>query len=163
MLIRPNARAPPSEIFDLNQSIKNFGGNTMQYIYKTVTGNVIVELDERWHEILSADDYKEFKQERSHTRPDHKYAPGEPISLDAGESTDDWLVFSTLTSYKAVELKVDLEMALETLTPLQRRYFVMSRIWGYYYSEIGRSEGKAKMTVCEVVLAAEKKIKHFMR
>jgi len=27
MFIRPNARAPPSKIFDWNHAIKNFGGN----------------------------------------------------------------------------------------------------------------------------------------
>ena len=159
-----NARAPPFKIFDSPYPIKNLGGNTVKsYIYKTATGNVIVELDESWHDILTTEDHEDFNQERSHTRPDHKYAPGEPVSLNAGESTDDWLVFSTLTSYKAVELKVDLEMALETLTPLQRRYFVMNRIWGYKTTEIARFESKAQPTVFEVIMMAEKKIRDFLR
>jgi len=34
MPITPKARAPPSEIFDLNDSIKNFGGNEMQNWHK---------------------------------------------------------------------------------------------------------------------------------
>jgi len=133
------------------------------YIYKSATGNVIVELDESWHNILTAEDHHEFNQERRHRRNDHKYARGTPILMGAEESADDWLVFSTDESLKAVELKVDLEMALKALTARQRRYFVLNRMWGYSYAEIGRSEGKSKMTICEVVLTAEKKIRNFMK
>ena len=133
------------------------------YIYETVTGNVVVELDESWFDILNIEDGKEFKKERSHTRPDHKYAPGEPISFNADDSTDDWLVFSTLTCYKAVELKVDLEMALKTLTPLQRRYFIMNRIWGYSSHEIARLERKWQTAIFKPIVQAEKKIKNFFR
>ena len=135
----------------------------MKYIYKTATGNVIVELDESWHEILSTEDRDEFNQERRHTRNDHKYARGTPILMGAQESADDWLVFSMDESLKAVELKVDLEIALKALTPLQRRYFVLNRMWGYSYAEIGGFEGKSKMTICGIVLAAERKIKNFMK
>ena len=133
------------------------------YIYKTVTGDVIVELDEYWHKILSVEDHDEFNQNRCHTRSDHKYAPGVPMLIDGEESADDWFMFNTDTSYRAVELKVDFEMALKALTILQRKYFVLNRIWGYSYSEIGNAESKSKMTICEIVLTAEKKIRRFMK
>ena len=133
------------------------------YIYKTLTGNIPVELDEKWHDWLTEADETQQKQERRHSRSDHKYAPGEPISLNADNSLDDWLVFSTLTSYKAIELKIDLEMALETLTALQRRYFALNRICGYSNSEIARTEKKDESAIRRSVEGAEKKIKLFMR
>jgi len=133
------------------------------YIYKTATGNVIVELDESWHELLTAEDKDEVNQERRHTRNDHKYARGTPILMGDEESADDWLVFSTDESLKAVELKVDLEMALKTLTALQRRYFVWNRMWGYSTHEIAHFEGKWQKAISKPILQAEKKIKDFMR
>ena len=133
------------------------------YIYKTATGNVIVELDERWHELLTAEDKDETNKERRHTRNDHKYARGTPILLGDEESADDWLVFSTDESLKAVELKVDLEMALKTLTALQRRYFVWNRMWGYSTHEIARFEGKWQKAISKSIVQAEKKIRDFMR
>ena len=135
----------------------------MQYIYKTATGKVIVELDESWHDILDTEDRHEFNQERRHRRNDHKYARGTPILMGAEESADDWLVFSIDERLKAVELKVDLEMALKTLSALQRRYFVLNRMWGYTTSEIARLEGKAQPSIFKAISSAEKKIKNFMR
>ena len=132
-----------------------------KYIYKTTTGNVAIQLDAYWCDMLNSADHDEFNQNRCHIRNDHKYAPGEPIQL--GESVEDWLVFSMDKSYKAVELKIDLEMALKTLTLLQRKYFTLNRIWGYSYAEIAGFDGKSKMTICEIVITAEKKIRSFMK
>ena len=133
------------------------------YTYETLDGDITIEVDEKWHEWLTESD-KEFElQDRSHTRPDHKYAPGAPVSLDTADSLDDWLVFSALTSYAAVELKIDLELALELLTPLQRRYFIMNRLRGLPTREIARREGKWQTAIMAPVLQADKKIKKFFR
>ena len=135
----------------------------MKYTYETLDGSIAIEVDEKWHEWLSEADKLERNQERKHHRADHKYACGTPLSLDALTHAEDWLVLHTTTSYAAVELKIDLEIALETLTELQRRYFILSRMHGYSYSEIARSEGKSRMSICETVLAAEGKIKKHLR
>lgn len=133
------------------------------YTYKTLDGDVTIEVDDVWYEWLDAKDKEELDQERSHVRPDHKYAPGTPISFDAHDSLDDWLVFSTMTCYRAVELKIDLEMALERLTPLQRRYFIMNRLQGRTLSEIAETFGKQASTIMRLVEVAERKIKNFMK
>ena len=132
-----------------------------QYIYETLEGNIAIEVDEKWYDWLTEADKAEANQERSHSRPDHKYAPGEPVSLDVEDSLDDWLVFSALTSYAAVELKVDLERALESLTPLQRRYFIMNRLQGCSSHAIARLEGKAQPVIFRAIMFAERKIKNF--
>ena len=44
-----------------------------QYIYETLDGNVTIEVDEKWYDWLTEADKAEFNQERSHSRPDHRY------------------------------------------------------------------------------------------
>jgi len=161
LLMPYNARAPPSNLlYNPNQILEDI---MKEYIYNAVDGKIDVKLDNFWRALLTARDKEEFNQERSHTRADHKYASGSPISLNANDNADDWLVFSSDASYKTVELKIDLERALKTLTSLQRRYFVLNRLWGYSYSEIAGFESKSKMTICEIVITAEKKIKNFLK
>jgi|GEM_PF-2468630 len=135
----------------------------MNYIYKTAVGNISVELDEKWFDILASEDKNEANQERRHTRSDHKYAKGTPILIGDEESADDWLVFGIDTSYKAMDLKIDLEMAIKYLTPLQSRYFVMNRMWGYTTSDIARFEGKSQPVIYEAIRQAQKKIKIFFK
>ena len=131
------------------------------YTYKTLDGNLTIEIDDKWHAWLTEADYIENNQERSHRRDDHKYACGRPMSLNSVDSADDWLVFNQITSYTAVELRVDLETAMETLTDLQRRYFIMNRIIGYSSHEIASLEDKRQSTVHKTILQAEKKIKSY--
>ena len=135
----------------------------MNYIYKTAVGNISVELDEQWFAVLTSEDKEEANRERRHTRSDHKYAKGTPIQLGDEESADDWLVFGIDTSYKAVDLKIDLEMAMKTLTPLQSRYFVLNRMWGFTTSNIARLEGKSQPVIYEAIGQAQKKIKIFFK
>ena len=129
----------------------------MNYTYKTAVGNISVELDEKWFSLLTSEDKEETNRERRHTRSDHKYAKGTPIQLGDEESADDWLVFGIDTSYKAVDLKIDLEVALKSLTLMQSRYFVLNRMWGYSGREIARLEGKSQTTIAETIVQAQKK------
>ena len=87
------------------------------YTYKTLSGDITIKVDEKWHEWLTEEDKDENNQNRKHYRTDHKYSLGSPLSLDALDRAEDWLVFNTINSYAAVELRLDFEMALETLTP----------------------------------------------
>ena len=130
----------------------------MKYTYETLDGSIAIEVDEKWHAWLTEADKLERNQERRHHRADHKYAQGAPLSLDA----EDWLVLHTTTSYAVVELKIDLEIALETLTELQRRYFILSRMHGYSSHEIAKFEGKSQKTIHESICQAERKIRLFL-
>ena len=130
------------------------------YTYETVTGPVTIEVDEHWYNALLEFDAEETNNDRSHSRADHKYAPGEPVSLESLEYEGESLADSN-DDISLVELKVDLERALVTVTPLQRRYYVMSRLHGYSVAEVARLHGKDRTTIREAVKAADKKVKKF--
>ena len=105
-------------------------------------------------------DYGVWLSERKHLRPDHKYAPGIPISMDSISHANDWLVGRS-DEIAHVDFSVDLELALATLTEIQRRYFVLVRMEGFSFAEVARLEEKVESTVFRTVKAAEKKLKKF--
>jgi len=130
------------------------------YTYHTATEPVKIEIDEEWAARLNKADVEEIRANRSHTRADHKYAPGEPISFDSLDYFGEWFT-DRGDNMEAVKLSLDLERALALLTDLQRQYFIMNRLEGYSCAEIARREGKHKVTVLDIVEAAEKKIKKY--
>ena len=130
------------------------------YIYESVTGPVEIEVDEYWENLLKAEDTGEENAERKHNRPDHKYALGEPLSLEDLWLEGEW--FSDRDSgIEDAEFFMDLGRALQSLSDLQRRYFILSRIQGYGHTEISISDSKDRTTVREVLRAADKKIKKY--
>ena len=130
------------------------------YTYNTATGPVSIEVDEKWRQFLMEADAAEANNNRCHTRADHKYAPGEPVSLDSLEYEGEWFADRS-GNIESAEFSADLERALETLTDLQRRYFVMARLEGYSYAEIARIFGKTEATVRGALKAADRKMKLF--
>ncbi|MCL2222866.1 MAG: hypothetical protein FWC20_08800 [Oscillospiraceae bacterium] len=105
-------------------------------------------------------DYRMWLDERRHIRSDHKYAVGSPVSYEdsshgVGFCNGNGEVFA------GIEFSADLKKALAALTELQRRYFVLNRIQGYFCSEIGRIDGKDESTIRESLRVADKKIKSF--
>ncbi len=52
------------------------------YHYDSVTESIEIDIDQSWAEILKEMDEAEQLNERKHVRPDHKYAPGVPLSLE---------------------------------------------------------------------------------
>jgi len=131
-----------------------------RYTYESVTGPVKIEIDQEWAEILQGEDTDEQRAERKHVRPDHKYAPGTPLSLESLDYEGAWFEDRN-NVISGAELSMDLERALRPLTELQRRYFKLTRIKGYSFAEIARFDGKDQSTVREVMKAAEKKVIHF--
>ena len=129
-----------------------------KYTYDTATGPVEIDTDEHWAALLKAEDICEQNAGRKHMRPDHKYAPGEPVSLDGLQYEGEWFE-DRGDEFGAVELSADLERAMRSLTDLQRRYFILNRLKGHSYAEIARREGKHKVTVIGIVEASEKKLK----
>ena len=131
-----------------------------KYTYQTATGFVDIEIDEQWAALLKSEDTDEQNEGRKHTRPDHKYTPGQPLSLDSLQYEGEWQE-DRCDKIGEVELTADLEQALRSLTELQRRYFILNRLQGFTCAEIARREGKQKMTVLEIVKAAEIKLRKY--
>lgn len=128
-----------------------------KYTYHTAMGDVEIKISKKWKKLLEQIDSDELTAERKHTRSDHKYAPGEPISLESllyeGEplaSFNDYIA--------ATELAVDIMRALRLLSETQRRYFIMRRIKGLKYKEIAALEGRQTSTIFRLVESATRKI-----
>lgn len=132
-----------------------------KYTHQTATGPVEIDVDPHWEAILKAEDAKEERNNRKHSRVDHKYAPCAPLSLESLYQEGAWFADKNDCIEKAT-FWIDLERAMETLTELQRRYFVMTRLEGYTCAEIARLECKDESTIRETVASAKKKIRtHF--
>jgi len=132
-----------------------------KYTYESVTGAIEIEVDESWAAILAAEDEAERKAERRHRRHDHKYAPGAPLSIDGLLYEGEWLAGSD-NSISMVEVSVDLEKALQMLTSLQRRYFILNQIEGLSYAEIARLDGKDEATIRKHLKLALVVMKNFV-
>lgn len=130
------------------------------YKYNTATGPVTIEIEPSWAEMLTDADAEEAKSNRRHKRSDHKYAPGEPVSLDSADCDDGWLA-NRNNDIADVEFFLDMEKAMATLSDLQQRYFILNRLKGYSYAEIARLDGKHKSTVQRLTESAAEKIKKF--
>lgn len=131
-----------------------------KYIYQTATGPVEIDVNTYWGELLKMEDALEELNDRKHSRPDHKYAPCAPLSLESLNYEGAW--FEKIEDHiAAAELIIDLVRVLARLTELQRRYFIMARVEGYSYVDIGKYEGKDPSTIQRIVAAAEKRIRKY--
>ena len=81
------------------------------------------KVNEQWLTILRAEDKRERTSERKHSRANHKYALGAPLSLDALVYEGDWLT-NPRNCIAEIKTKADWEATLSTLTELQQRCFV---------------------------------------
>ena len=132
-----------------------------KYVYYTATESIEIEVENSWAAQLVAEDIREQNSERKQKRPDHKYAPGTPISIDSFQFEGLWIA-DRCDAFRAVDFSLDLTKALLHLTALQRRYYILTRVDGYSFAEIARQDGKLRGTVYSTVKAAEEKLrKHF--
>ena len=129
-----------------------------KYTYESVTGHIEIEISGEWAAILAAEDKAELNNERRHRRYDHKYAPGEPLSIQSLQYEGEWIADAD-EGIRMVEASADLDRALMALTELQRRYFTMNRLEGYSYTEIARLEGKNESTVRRLTESAAERVK----
>jgi hypothetical protein len=105
-------------------------------------------------------DYRVWLNERKHRRPDHKYAPGTPAAIDAVDPNGAW-ISGGRGGLDEVEFQADLEVALATLTELQRFCFVEVYLNDRAYTDVAKHCGKHHSTIQESVKAASAKIKNY--
>jgi RNA polymerase sigma factor (sigma-70 family) len=130
------------------------------YTYETATGSITIEIDEEWATRLTDADTDEANANRRHTRPDHKYAPGEPVSLDSLEYDGEWFT-DRGDGIEAIELSVDMERALATLTGLQRRYVTLAVLRGHSYAELARKDNISEAAIRKHIKLAMPKLKKY--
>ena len=58
----------------------------MKIQYKSVTETIVIDVDDDWGKKVLELNLADYNSERSGRRPDHKYCPGQPITVDEMES-----------------------------------------------------------------------------
>ncbi|MDR1663827.1 MAG: hypothetical protein LBR83_02765 [Clostridiales bacterium] len=105
-------------------------------------------------------DYRVWLNERKHVRPDHKYAPGTPVAIDAVDPDSAW-ISGGRGGLDAVEFNTDFAAALSKLTELERKYFTEIYYEGLTNSFIARRDGKDESAVRRTVNRAKEKLKKY--
>lgn len=118
------------------EQIKTHGGSILQY----------------------GGDYRTWLDERSHTRTDHKYSPGMPITIEKADPYGE-LISCGDDGVGDAEFQIDLEVALSTLTDLQRKCFIEVRIKRRTQAEVANEIGVSRDSVKQAIEGAVKKLK----
>ena len=105
-------------------------------------------------------DYRMWLNERRHTRPDHKYAPGTALAIDTVDPDGAW-ISGGRGGLDEVEYAIDLEAALSKLTDLQRASFMEVRLNGRTQADVAYELGVSRESVKQAVEGALKKLKKF--
>jgi RNA polymerase sigma factor (sigma-70 family) len=107
-------------------------------------------------------DYRVWLDERKHTRPDRKYAPGTPVAIDAADPNGAW-ISSGRGGLDDAEFNIDLESALSTLTVPQRHCFVEVVLNDRTQPSVATDLGITQQGVMNHIKAATKKLKKFLQ
>ena len=105
-------------------------------------------------------DYRVWLNERKHTRPDHKYAPGMPVAIDVVDPSGEW-ISNGRGGLDDAEFNIDLEAALSKLTELQRFCFVEVVLNGRTQESVAIEIGKTRENVKYAIGAANKNLKKY--
>ena len=105
-------------------------------------------------------DYRMWLNERRHTRPDHKYAPGTAVAIDTVDPDGAW-ISGGRGGLDEVEYDIDLERAMSMLTDLQRASFVGVRLKGRTQAAVAHELGVSRESVKQAVEGALKKLRKF--
>lgn len=129
----------------------------MKYTYKTITGDVDINVDEKWIEILKEMDKEEELNERKETRR-HE-------SLELSMDEHEWLdnheepVEETICRLETAEA---LDEAIATLTAKQRDAFMAVHFYGLSIGDVAKAKGISKQAVAKSLAQAKKKLKNFL-
>jgi RNA polymerase sigma factor (sigma-70 family) len=107
-------------------------------------------------------DYRVWLNERKHTRPDHKYAPGTPAAIDAVDPDGAW-ISGGRGGLDETEFNIDFDAALLSLTELQRFCFVEVEMNGWTQQSVADECGITRQMVDKHLKAAKKKLKNYFQ
>lgn len=106
-------------------------------------------------------DYFTRLDERKHTRPDRKYAPGTPVAINAIDPDGAWMRDGRGALDNA-EFRIDLKAAMDKLTAFQRFCFIEVCVNERTYTEVAKRIGKHHSTIQEAVKAAKERVKKYI-
>ena len=104
-------------------------------------------------------DYKVWLDERKYNRADHKYCPGTPISLNEVFESNE--IKDHRTYIEDVEVNIDLENALKTLTPQQRYCFIEVAIYGKLQESVANDLSILQSGVSRRIKLAKRNLKKY--
>jgi hypothetical protein len=105
-------------------------------------------------------DYGVWLAERRRVRPDHKYAPGTPVAIDAVDPDSAW-ISGGRGGLDETEFNIDLEAALSKLSAKQKLCFVEVEINDRTQQEASKALGIAQPNLCKHIRDAKRKLKIF--
>ena len=129
----------------------------MKYTYWTQTGQVNVDVDEKWSEILKEMDREEYNSNQKETR--------RHIQLDVSRDKSQWLdnneepIEDTICRLETAEA---LDEAIATLTAKQRDVFMAIQFYGLSIGEVAEAKGISKQAVAKSLAQAKRKLKNFL-
>lgn len=108
-------------------------------------------------------DYSTWLSERKHIRPDHKYAPGTPVSLENMNYEGAWFADNAAADILlGVEQTIDIEAILKTLTPKQKALAEALFFEDISSSQYAENNDISKSAVSQTLAILKKKLKSFL-
>jgi len=123
----------------------------MKYEYITSTGNVAIEVDEQFYDLLVIADCEEYNSNRKHSRR-------QPISLENCEYEGEWFEDKG-NPINDTEAAILWERASAALTELQRLCFGEACLNGRTQQSVADELGIRQQVVDRHIKAAKKKLK----
>ena len=125
----------------------------MKYAYKSATGIIEIEVDERLYETLVAMDKEEINAERKHSRR-------HPISLEDTDYEGEW--FSDGTDILSEMISAEtVQRAMSCLSARQQYLVQKICLEGWKYTELATLEGKDESAIRHATERAIARIKKF--
>lgn len=127
----------------------------MKYQYNTVTGPVVIDVDEKWFDILTEYDRQEYNNNHTETR--------RHSTLDNGKDDGEWLAYEdknieALFSEPTLEEK--LKVALSKLSDEQQRIidalFFQGKTQTEYAKELGVTQGAISQRLSVIIRKLKK-------
>jgi len=105
-------------------------------------------------------DYAVWLSERKQKRPDHKYAPGTPWSIEILNCEGEWFRDNAADDLMLnAEAAADIESALSRLTELQMKCFKKVRLDGRTQADVADELGVSRESVKQAIEGALKKLR----
>ena len=135
----------------------------MKYLYKSENGNVEIEVDERYHEILMEMDREEERSNSKHERPRHDRA--RTVSLDDADYQGEWFDAGVdiLGDLVRSDMSGRLRAALAGLTPEQQGLVVRVYVNNEKISDIAREDGVSYEAVQNRLKKIIAKLKKYLK
>jgi len=105
-------------------------------------------------------DYRIWLDERRHTRSDHKYASGVPLSFDDSAFIND-LYADRCDEIDNVDFSIDMERAFVTLTELQKKYVIQVFVNGFSYADLAKKDNISETAIRKHIKLALPKLKKY--